>query len=426
MEMKTRAIRLYGVNDLRLEAFELPQIAEDEILAKVITNSICMSDHKAAEQGASHKRIPSDVDKNPIILGHEFCGEIVEVGKKWQGKFKVGSRFSIQPALNYKGTLDAPGYSFQYIGGDSTYVVIPHQVMELDCLLPYDGDAFFLGSLAEPVSCVVGTFHAMYHTTNGSYEHQMGIVEGGNMAILAGVGPMGLSAIDYAIHNPDRKPGRLVVTDIDDARLNRAQDLYSIEDAKQNGVELIYLNTKNSSDPVASLLDCTEGKGYDDVLVMAPVRMLVEQADAILAKNGCLNFLAGPNKTDFTASLNFYNVHYASTHIVGTSGGNTDDMRESLHLMEKGLINPAAMVTHIGGLSAVPEAVINLPNIPGGKKMMYTHLDFPLTALSDLAELGKTNEMAAELAKLVDKHKGLWSAEAESYLLENCKKRIEE
>ncbi len=85
------------------------------------------------------------------------------------------------------------------------------------------------------------------------------------------------------------------------------------------------------------------------------------------------------------------------------------------------------MVTHIGGLSAVPEAVINLPNIPGGKKMMYTHLDFPpLTALTDLAELGKTNEVFAELAKLVDKHNGLWSAEAEAYLLENCKKRIKE
>ena len=424
--MKTRAIRLYGVNDLRLEEFELPPIAEDEILAKVITNSICMSDHKAAEQGPNHKRIPKDIDKNPIILGHEFCGEIVEVGEKWQSKFKVGSRFSIQPALNYKGTLDAPGYSFPYIGGDATYVVIPKQVMELDCLLPYDGDAFFLGSLAEPVSCVVGTFHAMYHTTNGSYVHQMGIVEGGNLAILAGVGPMGLSAIDYALHNTYRKPGRLVVTDIDVARLKRAASLYSIEDAKANGVELIYLNTKECSDPVAKLMERTDGKGYDDVMVMAPVRALVEQADAILAKDGCLNFFAGPNKTDFTASLNFYNVHYASTHIVGTSGGNTADMRESLMLMEKGLINPSAMVTHIGGLSAVPEAVINLPNIPGGKKMMYTHLDFPLVALSDLAELGKTNPVFAELAKLVDKHNGLWSAEAEAYLLEHCTKRIKE
>ncbi len=424
--MKTRAIRLYGANDLRLEEFELPQIAEDEILAKVITNSICMSDHKAAEQGASHKRIPSDVAQNPIILGHEFCGEIVEVGKKWQDQFKVGSRFSIQPALNYQGTLDAPGYSFPYIGGDATYVVIPHQVMELDCLLPYDGDAFFLGSLAEPVSCVVGTFHAMYHTTNGSYVHQMGIVEGGNLAILAGVGPMGLSAIDYALHNTIRKPGRLVVTDIDDERLERAAQLYSVEDAKSNGVELVYLNTKQCNDPVATMMELTQGHGYDDVMVMAPVRALVEQADAILAKDGCLNFFAGPNKTDFSASMNFYNVHYASTHIVGTSGGNTDDMKESLMLMEKGLINPAAMVTHIGGLSAVPEAVINLPNIPGGKKMMYTHLDFPLTALTDLAELGKSNPVFAELAKLVDKHNGLWSVEAEAYLLANCTKRIKE
>ncbi|MDD3058208.1 MAG: zinc-binding dehydrogenase [Sphaerochaeta sp.] len=424
--MKTRAIRLYGVNDLRLEEFELPPIAQDEILAKVVTNSICMSDHKAAEQGASHKRVPNDIEKNPIMLGHEFCGEIVEVGEKWKSKFKVGSRFSIQPALNYQGTLDAPGYSFRYIGGDATYVIIPHQVMELDCLLPYDGEAFFLGSLAEPVSCVVGTFHAMYHTTNGSYVHDMGIVEGGNLAIIAGVGPMGLSAIDYALHNTGRKPGRLVVTDIDDARLARAQSLYSLEDAKANGVELIYLNTKNLADPVKTMMELTEGHGFDDVLVMAPVRALVEQADAILAKDGCLNFFAGPNKTDFSASMNFYNVHYGSTHIVGTSGGNTDDMRESLALMEKALINPAAMVTHIGGLPAVPEAVINLPSIPGGKKMMYTHLDFPLTALDDLAEIGKDNPLFAHLAVLVEKHNGLWNAEAEAYLMEHCTKRVKE
>ena len=46
--MKTMAVRLYGVNDLRLEEFELPEPGEDEILAKVISDSICMSTHKAA------------------------------------------------------------------------------------------------------------------------------------------------------------------------------------------------------------------------------------------------------------------------------------------------------------------------------------------------------------------------------------------
>lgn len=418
--MKTRAARLYGVNDIRVEEFDLPRIKDDEILAKVITNSICMSDHKAAEQGGSHKRVPSDVATNPVILGHEFCGEIMEVGKKWQNKFTVGSKFSIQPALNYEGTLDAPGYSFPHIGGNATYVIIPHQVMDMDCLLPYDGEAYFLGGLAEPVSCVVGTFHAMYHTKGGSYKHHMGIVEGGNLALLAGVGPMGLCAIDYAMHC-DRKPGRLIVTDIDDARLTRAAGIYTVAEAKKQGVELIYLNTKSVADPVAKLMELTDGKGYDDVIVMAPVKALVEQADSILAKDGCLNFFAGPQRTDFSALLNFYNVHYASTHIVGTSGGNTDDMRESLEMMGKGLLNPAGLVTHIGGLQAVPETVINLPSIPGGKKMIFTHFDFPLTAIDDFAEVGKTNPLFAELDKLVKKNNGLWSVEAEAYLLSNCK-----
>ncbi len=418
--MKTRAARLYGVNDIRVEEFELPAIKDNEILAKVIANSICMSDHKAAEQGGSHKRVPSDVATNPIIIGHEFCGEIIEVGKKWQDKFKAGSKFSIQPALNYEGTLDAPGYSFPHVGGNATYVIIPHQVMDMDCLLTYEGDAYFLGGLAEPVSCVVGTFHAMYHTKGGSYKHHMGIVEGGNLALLAGVGPMGLCAIDYAMHC-DRKPGRLVVTDIDDARLKRAAEVYTVAEAKKNGVELIYLNTKSVDDPVAKLMELSEGKGYDDVIVMAPVRALIEQADSILARDGCLNFFAGPERTDFSATMNFYNVHYASTHIVGTSGGNTDDMRESLEMMGKGLLNPAGLVTHIGGLRAVPQTVINLPSIPGGKKMIYTHFDCDLTAIDDFAELGKTKPLFAELDKLVKKHNGLWSAEAEAYLLANCK-----
>lgn len=416
--MKTKAVRLYGKNDLRIESFELPEIKENEILAKVITNSVCMSDHKAADQGADHKRVPADIAENPIIIGHEFCGEIVEVGKVWQNKFKKGDKFSIQPAMNYKGTLDAPGYSFHHIGGNATYVVIPSPVMEMDCLLPFNGDAYFLGSLSEPISCIVGTFHAMYHTTSGSYVHKMEIKEGGNLAILAGVGPMGLGAIDYAIHN-DIKPGLLVVTDIDDSRLKRAESLYSIEEAAKNGIKLVYLNTRNLEDPVKTLRDYTDGNGYDDVILMAPVAPLVEQADAILGRDGCLNFFAGPNRPDFSAKFNFYNVHYASHHLVGTSGGNTADMRESLLMMEKNLINPASLVTHIGGMNVVPQTIIDLPSIPGGKKLIYTHIDMPLVALADLKELGKNDPFYKELGEIVEKHNGLWSVEAEKYLLKH-------
>ena len=77
--MKTLALRLYGENDLRLERFDLPEITDDEILADIVTNSICMSDYKASIQGAKHKRVPDDVATNPIILGHEFCGKLLKM-----------------------------------------------------------------------------------------------------------------------------------------------------------------------------------------------------------------------------------------------------------------------------------------------------------------------------------------------------------
>ena len=134
--MKTKAVRLYGKNDLRLEQFDLPAIRDDEILARVISDSICMSSYKATKQGAEHKRVPNDVAQNPVIIGHEFSGELVQVGAKWADRYAVGSKFVIQPALNYHGSLDAPGYSYAYIGGDATYVIIPNAVMLMDCLLP--------------------------------------------------------------------------------------------------------------------------------------------------------------------------------------------------------------------------------------------------------------------------------------------------
>jgi L-sorbose 1-phosphate reductase len=414
--MKTKAVRLYGKQDLRLEEFELPAIGDNEILAKVVSDSICMSSYKAAKSGPEHKRVPDDVAENPVIIGHEFCGEIVEVGGKWADKFKAGQKFSIQPALNYKGSLDAPGYSYQHIGGDATHVIIPNEVMEMDCLLDYKGDASYMGSLAEPMSCIIGAFHASYHTTPGSYEHSMGIVEGGNMAILAGVGPMGLGSIDYAIHC-DRKPGKLVVTDIDDARLERAAKLYTVEEAKKNGVELIYINTGKSDDAVADLMALTDGKGYDDVLVMAPVKPVVEQSDKLLGRDGCLNFFAGPTDTAFSANMNFYNVHYASTHVVGTSGGNTADMIESLDMMAKGEINPSSMITHIGGMNSVVETTLNLPNIPGGKKLVYTNISMPLIDLTDLRDKAGENPLYGELADIVDGNQGLWCLEAEELLL---------
>lgn len=419
--MKTKAVRIYGKEDLRLEEFDLPTMKDDEILAQVISDSICMSSYKAAKQGADHKRVPDDVQTNPAMIGHEFSGVILKVGKKWQHQFDIGQKFSVQPALNYKGSLDAPGYSFRWIGGDATHIIIPNEVMEMNCLLPYSGDSYFLASLSEPMSCVIGAFHANYHTKYGSYIHDMGIKEGGKTAILAGVGPMGLAAIDYALHC-DRKPGLMVVTDIDEERLARAACLHAPEEAKKLGIELQYVNTGQMNDPVNYLREITGGTGYDDVFVFAPVKPVVEQADQILGFDGCLNFFAGPSNPHFKAELNFYNVHYAFTHLVGTSGGNTNDMREALEMMSEGKINPAGMITHIGGLDAVINTTLNLPDIPGGKKLIYTNISLPLTAIKDFKKKGAEDSFFMDLYEIIMKTEGLWNREAEEYVLNNGEK----
>ena len=418
--MKARGVRLHAANDLRLEEFELPEITDDEILVKVVSDSICMSTYKCAILGTDHKRVHEDFAEHPAIMGHEFAGDIVQVGKNHQDKFKPGMKFTLQPALNYKGTMWSPGYSYEFFGGDTTYCVIPAEVMELGCLLEYKGRAYYEASLAEPMSCSIGAFHAAYHTHMGVYKHEMGIKEGGNLAIMAGAGPMGLGALTYALHR-DVRPSRVVVADVNQERLDRAEELFPVAEYKEMGIDLHFVNTGKYDDPVAVLRDITGGAGYDDVFCYAPVAAVVQQCSDILGRDGCLNFFAGPTDKKFSATMNFYDVHYNSTHVMGTTGGNTADMIESLELTAAKRINPAVMVTHIGGLDAAAETTLNLPKIPGGKKLIYTHLTMPLIALEDLRKRGEElgDARYTALADIVDAHKGLWCPEAEEYLLAN-------
>ena len=418
--MQTLALRLHGKNDLRLERFELPEPRDDEILADVTTNSICMSDHKAAAQGPDHKRVPKDIAQNPVIIGHEFCGTLLRVGAKWRGQFSEGRKYAIQPALNIPGAEHkAPGYSFPRIGGQATRILIPNEVMELGCLLPYDGEAFFDASLAEPVSCIIGGYKTSHHNAPGSYVLQNGLKPGGAFALLAGAGPMGLGAIDLAL-NGNNRPGVLLVTDIDQARLDRAAQIFPPAPAAARGIRLHYLNTAATPDPVAAARALNNGGLYDDVMVMAPVAPLIEQGSALLGYNGCLNFFAGPGRPDFKAAVNFYDVHYMGHHVVGSSGGNTDDLREALALSTARAIRPAVMVTHVGGMDAAAEATLNLPKIPGGKKLIYTHLSMPLTAIEDFAK--SADPLLRGLASICEKHSGLWSLEAERHLLAHGRK----
>jgi len=106
------------------------------------------------------------------------------------------------------------------------------------------------------------------------------------MMIMGGAGPMGFGMIDYALHRK-QKPGLLVITDVDDQRLERAAQIFSIEEAKKVGVHLIYVNPQKEINIKESLFSLTGGKGYNDIFIMAPIRNVVESGDSLLARDGC-------------------------------------------------------------------------------------------------------------------------------------------
>ncbi|MBO5012103.1 MAG: zinc-binding dehydrogenase, partial [Elusimicrobiaceae bacterium] len=198
-------------------------------------------------------------------------------------------------------------------------------------------------------------------------------------------------------------------------RLDRAEKLFSPAEAAKDGIKLVFMNSSDKDE----LLAVTDGTGYDDVFVYAPVPAVVELGDAILGFDGCLNFFAGPLDKNFSANFNFYNVHYAQHHVAGTSGSTPADMKDIVDLLGKKRLDPSVMITHIGGIDAAINTTLNLPKIPGGKKLIYTHIELPLTAIADFSELGKTDNRFRILDEMVKANNGLWSAEAEEYLLEN-------
>ncbi len=429
--MKAKALRLYGASDLRLEDVELESAGKDGIVVEIVANSVCVSDYKCATLGAGHKRVPNDVADNPVIIGHEMCGVIREVGEKWKDRFHAGQRVGIQPTLNVPGhELDTViGFSWHSVGGESTHVYLPSIVMEMGCLLPYEGDAFFKCSLAEPISCIVAGLRANYHNEQAAHAHVQGIVDGGAMLLMAGCGAMGLGCVDIVCHSPERRPRMLVVTDVDEFRLSRAARMFGLAwsdgraDGEVNGVALHFVNTATMADPVKELRAYPGAEnGYDDIFVMAAVPALLTQCSYLLAYDGCLNFFAGPKDKGLEASFNFYNIHYMLHHVAANSGSLVCDMVDSVDWIGKGILHPEVMVTHVGGIDSAADATLNLVSIPGGKRLVYTHVSMPMTAIADFAEKGKDDPFFAELDRICSAHNGLWSKEAEDYLLAHAPK----
>jgi len=156
-----------------------------------------------------------------------------------------------------------------------------------------------------------------------------------------------------------------------------------------------------------------------DVVVHHHEMGLKRGGNQVLAYDGCMSFFSGPSDKEFLARVNLYDCHYNATHIMGTTGGNNDDLIEANDLAARGIIDPAIMVTHVGGIDSIAETTCNLPNIKGGKKLAYTQFNMPMTAIEDFGKLGETDPFFKELDACCKAHNGLWNPEAEKLIFEH-------
>lgn len=175
---------------------------------------------------------------------------------------------------------------------------------------------------------------------------------------------MGLLAIDYALHGPIN-PSLLVVTDTNKPKLSYARRHYPSEPQTL----IHYLDGHEASRD--TLLALSGGHGFDDIFVFVPNEQLITTGLLVAGSGRLPEFLCWPRDKQFSAPINFYDVHYAFTHYVGTSGGNTDDMRAAVALMQAKKVQTAKVVTHILGLNAAGETTLDLPAVGGEKAGVY-------------------------------------------------------
>ena len=411
--MQVKAVMLHGKNDLHYETFDLREIEEDEILTKVICDSACMSTYKYIQ------RIPETGSEgfSPVVTGHELAAEVIRAGEKAAHLYKPGDKFCVQAAMDIGGAKVAPGYHFPEFGGNATYNIVPAEVARSEYILKFDNMPFYKASLCEPYACILFAFYSNFHTRDFEKQNRMGILEDGKLTIMGGCGPMGLGGVELLL-NMAVRPSLIVVTDVNEERINYAKKVIPEEYAAGKGIELVYVNT-SGPDPVRVLNDITGGTGFDDIFIMCPVKDVIEQADAVCGFDGCINFFSGPVDKSFCASVNFFDVHYKRKHIIGSASSGVEDMIEILKMSEDEGFRTEVMVTHVGGLNSAEALLRDFPSVPGGKKLIYSNIDMELTAIGDFGK--KEDPLFQKLHEICQRHDSLWSGEAEDYLLEHGK-----
>ncbi len=331
-----KALRFYAPEDLRLEQVPEPTPAPDEVKIRVRNCSTCGTDVKIRKNG--HPNLSP-----PRIIGHEIAGEIVEIGDRVAGDWKVGDRVQVIAAVPCgdchecrKGWMavcqNQTSVGYQYDGGFAEYMIVPPQVLKVDGMnrIP-DQLSFAEASAAEPFACAINA------------QEQLGI-EPGDDVVIFGAGPIGCmhARIARGVH----KAGRIILVDINPERL--AMSAAAVQPD-------VIINSREV-DVVARVMELTGGRGADVVITATPAGESQEQAIAMAARNGRISFFGGLPKNNPVIACDSNVVHYRQLHIHGANGSAPEHNRRALAYIASGEVPVADLITERVPLTEVMRA----------------------------------------------------------------------
>ncbi len=315
------ALKLHGKENLKLEKVAEPSLEEPGALLKVKATSICATDIKAYTTGAR--------TKIPIILGHEFSGEIIEASKEY--KDFVGKRVVVNPnifcgkceyCLRGEHVLCPNRYAIgiDVDGSFAEYVKIPDQAFKVGCVYEIPETlSFEEASLIEPLSaCFRG-------------QRKLEIKAGDIVAII-GAGPIGMMHLKLA---KAAGASKVIVSEIDERRCKIAEEL---------GADHIINPAKE--DVEKKILELTNGHGADAVIVAVGVAAAQKDALRMVAKGGRVNFFAGLPKGKEEVPLNTNLIHYKQIVVLGTSMQTPYEFKKTLDLVAAGVVDIKPIITH--------------------------------------------------------------------------------
>ena len=284
-----KAAVLHGNRDIRYEDYETPIVKPGYVKVRVRATGICGSDVPRVLHNGAHFY--------PIVLGHEFSGDVVEIGEGVT-TLAVGDTVSGAPLVPCESCEDCyqgnyalcKHYSFigsREQGSFAEYVVLPeHNAVKYDSSIPYEQGAMF-----EPSTVAIhGVLQADYR--------------GGETVAILGCGTIGIFTLQWAKILGAKK---VVAFDIDNSRLELAKRMGA--DEVVNTLEPDYLKT------AANIVD---GEGYQNVFETAGSPVTMRMAFELAGNKAKVCFIGTPHVDLTFTPKEFENMNRKEFHLTGS------------------------------------------------------------------------------------------------------------